>query len=107
MKKSIIELEKERMEWAKKMFPNATASSSLEKLKDEIREINIELNLVIPFNKQQTTMEYADALMCLFDSSGRIGIIPDEIFEAFEEKFEINKKRDWVHNGDRTYSHIK
>jgi chromosomal replication initiation ATPase DnaA len=105
--KSIIELEQERFEWALKTFPEATSLSSLKKLSDEVREIKIELELVIPFNKKQTTTEYADALMCLFDSAGRAGITPENIFEAFAEKFEINKKRDWVKNENNTYSHIK
>lgn len=37
--KDIIELERECLAWSKKVFTEATAISSLEKLKDEIKEI--------------------------------------------------------------------
>lgn len=102
MSKTIIELEAERLEWALKTFPEATALSSLYKLQSEAKEIeeNILLDIKIP-------EEYADALMCLFDSAARMGITPEEIFEAFEKKLEVNKSRNWVKNADNSYSHVK
>jgi hypothetical protein len=100
--KTIIQLEAERLAWALKTFPEATALSSLYKLQAEVKEIeeNILLDIKIP-------EEYADALMCLFDSAARMGITPQDIFKAFEEKLEINKGRKWVKNPDNSYSHIK
>lgn len=100
----IIELEKERMEWSLKNFPEATAISSLRKLESEIEEIEVDI-----IERHREPKEYADALMCLFDSAGRqeIPIYPEEIFKAFAEKLEINKNRTWVKNADNTYSHKK
>lgn len=102
MKMTIQELEKDRMEWALATFPEATAISSLRKLESEIKEIehNIENGIKDP-------MEYADAVMCLFDSAGRNGISVDEIIDAFEQKNVINKSRKWKKNDDNSYSHIK
>ncbi len=99
--KSIIDLEKERLEWSLKNFPEATAISSLRKLESEIKEIEVD---IIKGNREP--LEYADALMCLFDSAGRQGISVEEIFIAFEHKLKINQRRVWVKNPDNTYSHI-
>lgn len=100
--KSIIDLENERFEWSKEVFPEATAYSSLQKLKEEIKELeeNIKQGVKDP-------IEYADALMCLLDSASRHGIKPEYIILAFEKKLAINKNREWVKNSDNTYSHKK
>jgi hypothetical protein len=110
--KSIIILEEQRFEWAQRTFPDGTALSSLEKLEDEIQEIRNEIILGTTNGPHSDfiadlSTEYADALMCLFDSAGRMGIKPHVILEAFERKLEINKKRDWVKNDNNTYSHVK
>ena len=99
---SIIQLEANRMKWALYTFPEATAVSSLNKLREEANEIEQSL-----LNGQPDPIEYADALMCLFDSAGRAGITPLHVFEAFQEKLLINKTRTWVKNPDNTYSHVK
>jgi hypothetical protein len=104
--KTIIELEQERMEWSLKNFPYATATSSLRKLEGEIKEVELELNMP-NINLHPLKMEYADCLMCLFDSAGRVGITPEMIFQGFAEKLEINKNRIWIKNSDNTYSHVK
>lgn len=98
----ILELERQRYEWSLKTFPEATAISSLKKLRTEIDEIEYDLA-----NGERRPEEYADALMCLFDSAGRNGIFPSEIFKAFEAKLAVNKSRTWVKNADNSYSHIK
>jgi len=100
--KSIIELEAERLEWSMEIFTDATAVSSLDKLRDEVDEIESDIKAGV-----REPMEYADALMCLFDSAGRQGILPAEIFDAFEKKLAINKARNWKKNDNNTYSHTK
>jgi hypothetical protein len=100
--KNLIELEKERLEWSLKTFPEATPLGSLRKLESEIEEI--EVNIVERF---RDPVEYADALMCLLDAAGREGISLEEIIEAFELKLEKNKARKWKKNPDNSYSHIK
>ena len=51
--------------------------------------------------------EYADALMCLFDSAGREGVSVEDIFKAFKVKLSKNKKRTWKKNSNNSYSHVK
>jgi hypothetical protein len=100
--KNLIELEKERLEWSLKTFPEATPIASLRKLESEIQEIEDDIK-----NGFQVPEEYADALMCLFDSAGRHGISVEEIIKAFAVKLDINKARKWKKNPDNSYSHIK
>lgn len=108
---TIISLEKERMEWSFKTFPEATPRSSLLKLQDEVKEVlkeisQLEKNPDGDEGLGRLSMEYADCLMCLFDSAGRAGLSIEELFESFSEKLEINKNRIWKKNSDNTYSHI-
>lgn len=103
-KKSIFELEEERYAWSLATFPEASALGSLKKLKEEVSEIEVNIS-----EGERDVMEYADCLMCLFDSARRQEnpITIQEIFDAFEHKLEINKKRTWVKNGNGSYSHVK
>ena len=101
---NIIEIEKERLAWSMATFPEATALSALRKLESEIEEIEVDI-----VEGYRAPVEYADALMCLFDSAARQKnpISIEEIFEAYKMKVEINKNRKWRKNNDNTYSHIK
>lgn len=108
----IIKLEKERLEWSLKQFPEATPRSSMLKLKEEVKEVLKEISVLEKFpdgdgGLADLCMEYADCLMCLFDSAGRAGVSVEEIIESFQEKFNINKDRVWKKNPDNTYSHVK
>lgn len=99
---SFISMESLRMAWSHQTFPEATALSALTKLKEEIQEIEDNLN-----NGVRDPEEYADAIMMLFDSAGRDGISARQIRDAFEIKFHKNINREWKHNGNGTYSHVK
>lgn len=101
--KPFMEIEKERMEWALKLFPKATAVSSLRKAEGEI----VEIERAILTNADNLLEEYVDTLMCIFDSAGRSGFTTEQITEAYAAKFEKNKARRWKHNHDNTYSHVK
>lgn len=102
-KKSFIELERERSQWSNKIFPEATAFSSLLKAEEEINEIKLDLE-----EKNPNVFEYVDALMCIFDSAQRAGFPVEKIRDAYEEKNRINiHEREWVKNPNNTYSHIK
>lgn len=102
MNLNIEELERQRMEWSLVTFKDATAISSLRKLEEEIKEIEADI-----VDGKKRPEEYADALMCLFDSAGRHGISVQEIFQAYAIKFYTNKNRTWIKNPDNTYSHVK
>lgn len=98
----ILKLEEERFAWSLKKFIEATPISSLRKCEEEILEIEKDI-----LSGSVNPVEYADALMCLFDSAGRCGISVQEIFAAYQLKFEENKLRSWKKNADNSYSHIK
>ena len=102
--KSIYQLEEERYAWSLATFPEASALGSLKKLKEEVDEIEVNI-----YQGERDVMEYADCLMCLFDSARRQEnpITISEIFDAFEKKLEINKKRTWTKNDNGSYSHVK
>lgn len=100
--KTLNELEAERLAWSLETFPEATPSSSLIKLVGEIWEVDSDL-----LTGKDPTEEYADCLMCLFDSAGRAGISVEDITRAFEKKLQKNKARVWKRNDDNTYSHVK
>lgn len=104
---SIHLLEAERFEWSLKTFPEETPVSALFKLKEEINEVREHLALFGNHNQEELIEEFADCLMCLFDSSGRSGIPPQQIFEAFSKKLVKNKARIWKKNTDNSYSHVK
>lgn len=97
----IYNLEADRLKWSLETFPEATPVSSLRKLEEEIKEIEVDINAGI-----KNPEEYADALMCLLDSAGRHRITLEEIVISFALKFEINKERKWKKNADNSYSHI-
>ena len=98
----IIALEMIRLEWSLKTFTEATPMGSLEKAKEEIREIEDDITKNI-----KNPVEYADAIMCIFDVAARMGISAEEIMIAYEEKLAINIKRTWQKNSNNSYSHIK
>ena len=85
-------LEAERLKWSLETFPEATSISSLRKLEGEIKEVEEHL-LDNVIDEAELTEEYADCLMCLFDSAGRTGILPARIFVAFGKKLVKNKAR--------------
>lgn len=99
---NIIELEEVRLRWSLETFKEATPTSSLNKCRSEIDEIEQDIS-----NGIKRPEEYADAIMCLFDSAGRQGITVQEILESYRKKIEINKTRTWVKNPDNSYSHVK
>ncbi len=100
--RDIVSMEIERMDWAIRTFPEATAISSLRKCEEEIKEIEADIN-----KGESNPEEYADAIMCLFDSAGRQGLAPVEVIASFAYKIKKNKARRWQKNPDNTYSHIK
>ncbi len=107
-KRSIEDILKDYNKWASNQFPNSTAISSLIGLKREIEEVIEEINLESFYHdKERLAIEYADCLMYIIDSSRRSGIDEAELFMYFDKKLEINKKRDWKINNDKSYSHIK
>lgn len=98
----ILDTLNKHREFCFKTFPTATAFSSLQKAKDEIEEIELDITFCTV-----RAEEYADAIFCIMDSANRAGLTPEIVFRAMAEKLKVNMKREWVDNGDGTYSHKK
>jgi len=118
----IREINKRYNEWAKSRFPNSTPVSSLKGLEREAKEAYEEIehfNELLSSGKlddndggfdvchEAIQMEYADCLMYIIDSARRFGLTLDDLFFALDRKLQINLKRDWKQNDDKSYSHIK
>ena len=99
---NILELEKKRLEWSFKTFTEETPQGALIKAREEIKEIEDDIA-----NGIKDPVEYADAIMCIFEAGGRFGISAEEILVAYEKKIDINIKRIWKKNPGGSYSHIK
>jgi hypothetical protein len=101
----------EFLEWSLPTFSEATAISSLAKASDEIEEVKdlFQYEKYDPnsISFVELPVEYADIIMCVFDSAMRAGITPQRINIALEEKININKNRQWEKNLNKTYSHVK
>lgn len=74
-KNDLMKLEKERLAWSLKTMPEASALSSLIKFFEEIKEVRENV-----IHQKKDPSEYADCLMCLFDSAGRDGITAEMIY---------------------------
>ena len=92
------------MKWSLETFTEATALSSIAKLKEEVLEIESDVS-----NNIRTPEEFADALMALFDVAGRltVPITVIEILNAFSLKLEVNISSEWIKQPDNTYKRIK
>ncbi|WP_026755056.1 dATP/dGTP pyrophosphohydrolase domain-containing protein [Sediminibacter sp. Hel_I_10] len=98
----IIALEKVRFNWSLETFPEATPQGSLAKAKEELQEILAEIS-----KGRRDPEEYADAIMCIFDIAGRMGINASVVMLYYANKIQKNKQRTWIKNPDNSYSHIK
>lgn len=92
------------------MFPQATAKTSLAKLKDEIHEVERKYDSPA-VDTEELLEEYADCFMCLLHSMSQIDLRTGRTLKNFARIFaakaETNYKRQWKYNGDGTYSHVK
>lgn len=77
--------------WQKQTFGQATTLSKIEHLKQEI----IELELDVTANEVNRRLEFADCFFLLFGAAAADGMTYQDICNAVQEKFEINKKRQW------------
>lgn len=109
-KNTLLSLFEDFVEWASKQFPNSTMESSLIGLDREISEVILAKAdyTVIDCEENRTNLgiEYVDCIMYLIDSMKRAGFEISELPSLFAQKLEINKKREWKQNKDKSYSHI-
>lgn len=84
--------------WQKQTFPGATSVSKLihlagEDATGEIDELKQEIKFGVSYYKMK--MEFADCFFLLFGAAAAEGMTYTQIVQAIQEKFEVNKKRNW------------
>lgn len=77
--------------WQKETFGSATAYSKICHLEEEVKELKDDLVIQSPNRR----LEFADCFLLLFGSAAADGMSYQDIQDAIQEKFEINKKRKW------------
>ena len=78
-------------EWQKETFGQATPLSKLAHLRQELDELRSDLIQGSPDRR----LEYADCFFLLFGSAAADGMSWEDICYAIDEKFTINKNRNW------------
>lgn len=104
MRQSFEEMFEQHTAFSLRTFLRATVKSSLNKCREEIKEIET-LADEGEFLDHELAEEYVDAMMCLIDSAARAGIQIMALQNAFQEKLLKNRNRKWILNDDNTYSH--
>ena len=77
--------------WQKETFGQATAFAKIQHLKEEIEELAID----IATDGIDKRLEFADCFFLLFGAAAADGMTYQDICQAIQEKFEINKARKW------------
>lgn len=79
--------------WQQITFKTSTSLSKLVHLKEELTELEAAI-------KNQTAdkrLEFADCFFLLFGAAAADGMSYEDICNAIQEKFDINKTRSWGH----------
>lgn len=91
-------------EWQRNTFRQATALSKIEHLKEEIKELEAD----IESNAAEKRFEFADCFMLLFGAAACEGMTYHDIVSAIEEKFTIIRTRKWGKPDEKgVVKHIK
>lgn len=77
--------------WQKQTFGQATPLSKIAHLAEELQELVSDLKS----NNPERRLEFADCFFLLFGSAAADGMTYQDICQAIQEKFEINKARKW------------
>lgn len=94
----------EMMDWQNETFGQATPMSKLAHLAEELGELIDDLKN----DNKDRRLEFADCFFLLFGCAASDGMTYEDICNAIQEKFEINKARKWG-NPDKNgvVNHIK
>jgi NTP pyrophosphatase (non-canonical NTP hydrolase) len=77
--------------WQQKTFPQSTALSKMAHLAEELEELVADLKSNAPDRR----LEFADCFFLLFGAAASDGMSYNDICQAIQEKFDINKSRQW------------
>lgn len=93
--------------WQDKTFPNSTALSKVEHLKQECEELYLE---IVGFHKanHKAGFELADCLILLYGVAAKLGLSYDDINNVIDDKMKINMERKWGEpDANGVVNHIK
>lgn len=98
-------------EWQDKTFGEATSISKLIHLAGENPDPNSEIGELmadIKVGNPLRRLEWADGFLLFFGAAKKDGMSYQDISDAIQEKFEINKKRKWGKpDANGVVSHVK
>ncbi len=77
--------------WQQQTFPQSTALSKMAHLAEELEELVADLKSNAPDRR----LEFADCFFLLFGAAASDGMSYNDICQAIQEKFDINKSRQW------------
>jgi len=77
--------------WQNQTFGQATPLSKIAHLREELDELVSDIKTNAPDRR----LEFADCFFLLFGSAAADGMTYEDICNAIQEKFEINKARNW------------
>ncbi len=77
--------------WQNQTFGQATPLSKIAHLREELDELVSDIKTIAPDRR----LEFADCFFLLFGSAAADGMTYEDICNAIQEKFEINKARNW------------
>jgi NTP pyrophosphatase (non-canonical NTP hydrolase) len=90
--------------WQKQTFGQATPLSKIAHLAEELEELVEDLKSKNP----ERRLEFADCFFLLFGAAAAYGMTYQDICNAIQEKFEINKARKWgIPDENGVVKHIK
>lgn len=112
MERTFEQVFTEHTSWTAKQFPKGTSIGALIHASREANEVIHEIKKMGASDDPMTSRpklvtEYADMMGCITDSFTREGITLQEVVDAWYEKLQVNKARQWKDNGDGSYSHVK
>lgn len=102
---NLADLFNSHIDWAATTFPKQTSVGALTHMVREAQEVAHDIHRGASYNHK--VEEYADCLGCLLSSMSCEGITVEALALAFSAKLEKNKGRQWIDNGDGSYSHVK
>lgn len=92
-------------QWANETFPKSTARGAF--LHAQRESIEIMQDFDNNASKKHLATEIMDYIFCLMHGAEKAGITFQMLVDAGFEKLDVNQGREWIDNGDGSYSHIK
>jgi len=104
MNKPLDRVVDEWMSAADQLFPKGTPEGCLIHAGKELKEL-IEAHQ--SGNESESLVECADVVMCMLTYLRRRGFTVNMLKHAIAQKTVTNLRREWIDNGDGSYSHKK